>query len=79
MKHDAIPRRELPRLIRFLQEHGSFAGVRGGRQVRLEIDRAEPLPILYGVKVGAAWIYARALTVYAASDGINHLAKGARA
>lgn len=83
MKADAISRRELPRLIRHLQEHREFSGTRGGRSVRIVLDpvpliRDAP-PILFSVKVGAAWVSGRTQTVYAASDEINRLAKGGRA
>lgn len=82
MKTEAISRRELPRLIRCIREHGTFAGTRGGHPVKIERDPA-PLvsapPIRYAIKTGAAWVHDRAASVYAAVDAINHIAKGARA
>jgi hypothetical protein len=82
MKNDAISKRELPRLIRRIHENGSFIGTRGGHSVEISIDPAPLIdapPILYGIKTGAAWIYDRAVSIYAAADAINHLARGARA
>lgn len=83
MKTDAISRRELPKLIRRIQEKGFFAGVRGGHHVIIDLDPA-PLvdapPYRLAFRRGATWIFDRARSVYEASDIINQLARrGARA
>jgi len=79
VKHEAITRRELPKLIRRIREEGAFRGVRGGHPVTIERTPSEAGPILYGVQTGAAWVYDRASTVCGAVDAINRLAKGVRA
>lgn len=80
MKHEAITRRELPKLIQRIRQDGGFRGVRGGHAVTIERDPAPLIPgappILFGIQTGAAWIYDRAPSVYAAADAINRLAKG---
>lgn len=76
MKHEAISRRELPRLIRQIHQAGRFEASRGGHQVEIATERSLTAePIKYGVCIRRRWTRGQAATVGEAVDRINQLAR----
>ena len=76
MKHDAISRHELPKLIHTLKEHGTFTGQRGGRQVRMSIQpKIWGNEVAYSVSIHRREHLGTAATVGAAVDEVNRIIK----
>lgn len=84
MKHEAISRRELPKVIHQISATGIFSGVRGGHQVKIARNGSLiGAPIKYAICIARRWHYGQAATVGEAADAINlrarHTTEAARA
>lgn len=78
MKHEAISRRELPRLIHEIHQSGHWSGKRGGHKVELSIaSTIFGRHIAYAVCFRRRWNRGQCNTVAEAVDAINQTVKGA--